>query len=353
MPQSQATIQGSKARRSTRANAKKATETKNSGRASGRSRKANGKARPSADQKPKAKTPKNGALTKKSSRKTSAEAKKTGAKTRQAKSKKRKKAAFTAKTADKHVLYQMSVQDAEVEVTFIDKVFRKLRKRRALSLREDFCGTALVCSQWVKSHNKRTATGVDIEPSVLAWGRKHNLEPLGEAKKRVTLHEKDVRDKIPGKFDTIFAFNFSYWIFDTRDAMRDYFKRVRKGLGKDGVFLIDAYGGWEAIEPMYEPRDIKNKFTYVWDQDEFDPITHRIVNYIHFEFKDGTKLNKAFTYKWRYWSVPELTELLKEAGFSNVFVYWDQAEDEDDEDYRITKRAENQPGWLAYLAALK
>ena len=103
---------------------------------------------------------------------------------------------------------------------------------------------------------------------------------------------------------------------------------------------------------MLEPRKVKAGFTYVWDQDSFDPITHDVVNHIHFEFKDGTRLEKAFTYEWRFWTLPEIKELLLEAGFSDVTVYWDQAEVGEDEDYRPSSRAENQPGWLAYLVAL-
>jgi hypothetical protein len=147
------------------------------------------------------------------------------------------------------------------------------------------------------------------------------------------------------------AFNFSYWVFKTRDEMRDYFARVRRGLGKDGVFLMDAYGGWESQEPMLEERPIRGGFTYVWDQDKFDPITHEVTNYIHFKFKDGTKLERAFTYEWRYWTLPELRELLEEAGYRDVRVFWDMSKDDKHEDYRARGRAENQPGWLAYISA--
>lgn len=265
--------------------------------------------------------------------------------------KKSKKPRFTAANSDKQVLYQLSVQDVVTEAKFVERVFKKKRRRPAASLREDFCGTALLCGEWVKNGRAHVATGVDIDPAVLAWGREHNVTPLGEAAERITLLQQDVRDRTTGRFDIVVAFNFSYWIFKTRDEMRHYMKTVRRSLGPDGLFLLDAYGGWEAYEPMYESRPIKGGFTYVWDQDKFDPITHDVTNYIHFEFKDGSKLEKAFTYEWRYWTLPELTELLGEAGFSDVRVYWDQAEEEYEEDYRPTKRAENQPGWLAYLVA--
>ena len=269
------------------------------------------------------------------------------------KHKKNKRAKLTAKTADKHDLYQRSVQDAETEMRWVSKTFKQIRKRKALTFREDFCGTALLSKAWVESGKQRSAVGVDIDRDVLAWGIDHNLSPIGEPGEQITLLEQDVRDPVPGKFDVVGAFNFSYWIFKTRDSMRDYFERVRKSLQSDGVFMLDAYGGWESMEPMYEHRPVKGGFTYVWDQDLFDPVTHHIRNYIHFRFKDGSKLKKAFTYDWRYWSLPELTELLTEAGFSEVRVYWDVADDDEDPRYRVVKSTENQPGWLAYLVALR
>lgn len=264
----------------------------------------------------------------------------------------KKKSRYTAKTADKHVLYQLAVQAPETEVDFLNGWFKKIRGgRKPLSLREDFCGTAILCAAWVKSSRDRTATGLDIHRPTLDWGTKHNLAPLGDAQARVTLLQQDVRDKVKQKHDIICAFNFSYWIFKTRDAMRDYFARVRAGLDKGGLFFLDAYGGWESHEPMQEHRKIKAGFTYVWDQNSFDAITHDVTNYIHFEFQDGTKLEKAFRYDWRFWSMPELQELLREAGFSKVHVYWDTSEDVTVDRYRLRSHAPNQPGWLAYLVA--
>jgi len=267
--------------------------------------------------------------------------------------KRRAKPTFTAKSSDKHILYQRSVQDVNVEVDFIDGLYKKIRKRSASSFLEDFCGTALICSEWVRRGTGRTATGVDIDPKVLAWGKKHNIGSLGDLADRVTLLRQDVRDPIPAKFDAVCALNFSYWIFRTRDEMRKYFAHVRTLMQRDGIFVIDAYGGWESMQPKEERRRVKGGFTYVWDQNKFDPITHEVVNYIHFEFKDGSKMKKAFEYHWRFWTLPELAELLREAGFSSVDVYWDRNLDtnEDEEDFRPSKKANNHPGWLAYLVA--
>lgn len=253
-----------------------------------------------------------------------------------------------AQRADPYDLYQRSVQSAEFEIDFFHRVFKKQRGRKALNMREDFCGTALLSSAWVASDTSRTATGVDLDQQVLDWAAQHNIAPLGEASSRVTLLQDDVRSKRRARFDLINAMNFSYWIFRTRTELRAYFATVRSALVTDGVFFLDLYGGWEAQEPMCEPRKIKGGFTYEWEQASFCPITHEVVNHIHFKFKDGSRLDKAFTYEWRFWTLPEIQELLREAGFSEVIVHWEK-----NDKYRPASRAENQPGWLAFLAALK
>ncbi len=271
----------------------------------------------------------------------------------QSRSKKEKKGKFTAKTADRHELYQLSVQAVDNEVEVLDDLYKKEFDEKPLRMREDFCGTALLCATWVKSDPERTATGVDLDAPTLQWGRERNIAPLGEDQTRVTLIQDDVRSFRPGKFQVINALNFSYSVFRTRQDLRTYFAAVHASLEDKGLFLVDAYGGWESQEPMEEPRRVAGGFTYIWDQNSFDPITHEVVNHIHFKFKDGTRMDKAFTYEWRYWTLPELQELLIEAGFSAVRVYWDQADDEEEEDYQPVKAAENQPGWLSYLVARK
>ncbi len=267
------------------------------------------------------------------------------------KKKRSRKPALTARTADKHSLYQESVQDTEAEAAFLSRTFQKLRGRPAKTLREDFCGTALLCAEWVKK-KERVAVGVDLDPSVIAWGVEHNLAPLGEPGKRVEIRQADVRDKCPGRFDVTVALNFSYFIFRTREEMRGYFAAVRKSVAKDGIFVLDAYGGYESWQPMEEPRRMDG-FTYVWDQDEVCPIDNGVVNYIHFEFKDGTKLRKAFTYEWRLWTLPEIRELLAEAGFSKSTVYWEDgdARGEGTGVFRPKAHVGQEAAWVAYVIA--
>lgn len=266
---------------------------------------------------------------------------------------------YTAATADKHELYQLSVQDPEIEIAFLNRVYKKTYGRIPLSLREDFCGTALFCAQWVKGHAERTAIGIDLHQPTLDWGIQHNLAPLGEPGRRVTLLRQNVLDPVPRPSDITVGLNFSYWVFKTRSEMLAYFKGVRASLGREGLFVLDAYGGPYSMEAMDESElertKVKGGFTYVWDQHVVNPIDHSVVNHIHFEFRDGSKMERAFTYHWRFWTLPELRELLAEAGFSRSHVYWED-EDEDGEGtgvYRVRQRAENSGAWVAYVIAEK
>ena len=259
---------------------------------------------------------------------------------------------LTKKTADKYVLYQKSVQDPRFEVDLASRFFKRRVGRKPLTLREDFCGTALLCATWVESHASRTATGVDLDPTVLSWGREHNVVPLGDAAGRVTLIEGDVRDVRQERHDVVMALNYSYFCFKQRDALRGYFESVKAHLVDDGLFFLDLFGGWEAQQVLTEKRKLR-EFRYVWDQRKFNPVTADLLAYIHFKFDDGTKLKRAFTYDWRLWTIPELSELLAEAGFGHVEVLWeDEEEDRKGNDhFRPRFRVQNDPGWNAYLMA--
>jgi SAM-dependent methyltransferase len=267
-------------------------------------------------------------------------------------SKRKKKPALTAKSADRHVLYQKSVQAPDFEVDLITSVFRRRVGRKPLTLREDFCGTALLCAEWVKSDAKRTATGVDIDRSVLAWGKENNIAPLGDDAKRVTLLQRDVRKAGGAKHDVVAAFNYSYFCFKDRATLRGYFEAAKKHVAKDGIFMMDLFGGYQAAQVMEEPRRYGG-FTYVWHQAAYNPINGDFKAHIHFRFPDGTKIDKAFTYEWRMWTIPELHELLEEAGFTDIECLW-EGEDEDGEgngEFRPRKRAEWDPSYNAYLVS--
>jgi len=267
--------------------------------------------------------------------------------------KKKKKTKLTARTADPFTLYQESVQDVDSGADLIRRVYRSNFGRLPVSFREDFCGTALLSCHWTTINRRNTAIGIDMDHRTLDWGRRHNLTPLARPE-RVTLIEGDVLTVSTPKVDVAAAFNFSYCVFKERHQLVDYFRAAHRGLKKKGCFILDLYGGPEAIQEMEEERK-ESGFTYVWDQDRYNPITAETLCHIHFRFRDGSELRKAYTYDWRLWTIPELKEALLEAGFDTVDVYW-EGTDEDGEGndiYRKTTRGTADICWIAYLSAVK
>ncbi len=257
--------------------------------------------------------------------------------------------------SDRHALYQQAVQCVEAEIDFVDTTFKELRGRRPSLIREDFCGTANTSCEFVRRRPTNRAIGVDLCPETMAWGIRHNLAKLKPgARRRVTLVKDDVRRVRVEPVDAVLAMNFSYFVFQDRAALRDYFVQVRRGLAPGGLFFLDFYGGSDAFREMREKRDIDGRFTYVWDQARYDPISGRILCHIHFHFPDGSKMRRAFTYDWRMWTLPELREVLAEAGFERSTVYWEGTDDETGEgdgEFVPADVGEADLAWIAYVVA--
>ncbi len=259
-----------------------------------------------------------------------------------------------ADRADRHKLYEASVQDTESELEFVAETFQSLVGRPLRHLREDFCGTANTACDWVRLHPDNRAIGVDLDEEVLDWGRRHHFARLDpDAQSRMTMVHADVMGVSEPKVDAIIAMNFSYYLFKSRQSLRAYFKHCLDNLLDDGVLIMDSFGGFEAHRELEESTEYDD-FTYVWDQHYFDPITHDTICQIHFEFPDGSKLPRAFEYHWRLWTLPEIQELLGEAGFNDVGVYWEGTDSdtgEGDGVYTRQAHGEADAGWIAYIVA--
>lgn len=259
---------------------------------------------------------------------------------------------LTAANADRHALYQESVQDPVEDVNTVRGIAADLSGREPLTLREDFCGTAIFSTEWVRGRSEALAVGVDLDAEVVDWGRKRHVAELGEGDGTLDLCLRDVLQPDERRFDVICAMNFSYFIFQQRLEMLAYFRGVHAALEAGGVFILDFYGGTEAGEVLEEERE-EDGFTFIWDQAKVNPIDNSIVNHIHFQFPDGSELREAFTYHWRLWQVPEITDILREVGFSDVAVYWEDEDEDGDGSGEFTRatHAENDPGWIAYIGA--
>ena len=264
---------------------------------------------------------------------------------------------LTANSVDKYVLYQRAVQSAEPDVEFLFNTYKEIRNKEPRHFREDFCGTCLLSAYWVKQGKNFTTESYDIDPEPLAWGKKHNLEPLGKTAERVVQYQEDARNPSRKAPDVRCAQNFSYWVFKTRTEMLAYLNSVFKDLDDDGIFICDLHGGPESIQELEEETEMDDEsFTYVWDQDSINPISGDARLHIHFRFPDGTELKDAFTYEWRLWGLPELIDILKEAGFSNVDCYWEGTDDDGESgNGEFTKSNEGEAclSYVAYLVAAK
>ena len=262
-----------------------------------------------------------------------------------------------ADRADPFSLYQEAVQSPAVDVALFSRVYGELLGGHSQRLREDFCGAAAVCCAWVESAEGREAWGVDLDASALAWGRVHNIERLREGlRSRVHLVEGDVRKaSLPG-VDIVCAQNFSYCVFQTRSELRSYFRGCLEGLEGRGLLIVDLFGGYESIEDEREEVTIYDGFRYVWEQHRYDPINARGIYKIHFRFPDGSALDDAFVYDWRLWTIPEVREVLLEAGFGRSVVYWEDEDPETGEGtgtYSPRTSGACDPAWNAYIIGVK
>lgn len=270
-----------------------------------------------------------------------------------------------ADLADKYALYRLAVQDPEHEVEQFVRLYKDQFGRMPTRLREDFCAAAAVCCEWVKLGREYSAVGVDLDPEPLGYCRANYLPGLTTMQQlRVALLQQDVRT-CTATAEIIAAQNYSYFLFKTRPALLEYFKAVYGCLADEGIFILDMMGGGAMLdEDISESRQVARPtredklqppFRYVWAEEHFNPITHDVLFHIHFKFPDGSALDKAFTYDWRLWTIPEVRELLAEAGFSASHVYWETEDKEGKPSgkYRRATKGKPDQAWLSYVVAVK
>ena len=259
------------------------------------------------------------------------------------------------KDFDKYKYYKAAVQSPDTDVEFIRGVFREARKRDPVSLREDFCGTFAISCEWAKLNSKFIAYGVDLDPEPIEYGKANYLPQLSASQQeRVNIKLGNVLDSGLAKADIVAAFNFSHYIFKTREGMKAYFQNCYSTLNKDGVLIVDSFGGSRCQEENEEVTN-RGKFKYFWHQESFDPITHEAMFRIHFKPKDGKKIKNVFTYDWRMWGILELRELMHEVGFTKTHVYWEGTTKAGNGDgkFKRAEKGEECEAWIAYVVGEK
>lgn len=255
---------------------------------------------------------------------------------------------------DRYAHYLQAVQSPEIDCQFITRTYKELRKRKPTIMREDFCGTFKICCEWVKQNRTNRAIGIDLDPEPLAYGHANHVSHLTEDQQQRLLTVQDsVMTARVDKADVIAALNFSYFFFKSRLMMRQYFARARKGLKKDGILILDAFGGPACQEYCEDKTLIDKQFYYFWEQVNFDPVTNEALFHIHFQRKGEAKRKRVFTYDWRMWSIPEIRDCLMEAGFHRTHVYWEGTTrtGEGNGVFTRAEKGEECEAWVVYIAA--
>ncbi len=247
-------------------------------------------------------------------------------------------------------LYSLCVQSPLLYARFL----RAIHGRDPRILREDFSGAAAICSAWLELDPRHAAIAVDMDPAALRHAR---------PAKRLRRIARNVL-AAPHKADMIAALNFPIGYWHTRPDLLRYLTLSRRRLREHGALLIDTYGGRSAFTTGTTRKRLRapagQRITYEWEQRQADPVSGLVHNAIHFTINGAAAgrprtLRNAFTYHWRLWSIPELTDAMHEAGFTRVDVY-DRLGDAIDSDGNLYVRPV-QPGepldddWVAYLAA--
>ncbi len=272
-------------------------------------------------------------------------------------------------------LYRWATQDPIRQVQVLEAIFERLRPSGlARVLREDFAGTAADAVGWVSRSRHRRALAVELDQGTLAWARWRARRLLGGAADRIGFVRADVGELVPaevGCADIVTALNFSVFGLHDRRALRGYFRLVREGLTEGGLMVLNAFGGpgamrlgstrrWvdggAALEGEVRPA----RFGYEWEQRRYDAVSNRVDCRIHFELPGEGRsgrprvLRNAFRYDWRLWTLPELVEVLGEAGFAGVQV-WRHRGDPDCPEAGVSlgpvEGILNLEVWVAYVVA--
>lgn len=110
-----------------------------------------------------------------------------------------------------------------------------------------------------------------------------------------------------------------------RTHLLRYLRHVAAALdqARGGIFVADLLGGPAAERDLTLPRhNSTTGLGYTWLQSGFDPVTRRMTGTIRLREMDGREARRYnFHYDWRMWTVPDVRELLRQAGFSTTYVW--------------------------------
>ena len=255
---------------------------------------------------------------------------------------------------DRFACYEACVQSPRHVTAFL----RAVHAHQPLVLREDFCGTAAVSRRWIaeaaRQGESARAVGVDLDDEALARaalearraGVDHALHLLRADVLALDLASPHAQRPTPragalhpdpDAADVVFVGNFSLGYIHARADLITYLRRSRQRLARGnagfggGIFACDLYGGASAFTlgglERTHPGPGRELVRYAWRHDRADPLTGMVENSISFRVEVDAQIvaehPRAFTYRWRLWSIAEVREALAEAAFARSAVYKD------------------------------
>ena len=290
----------------------------------------------------------------------------------------RRAAEAGAPVVDKHTLYAEAVQSPAGDIAYLCRFHAQYMPPGAeapLLLREDFCGTSELCAAWCASDPRRQAVGVDLDAEELRYAVDTVLADAGSAGSRTLLVQANVLDDPAGatpfnaetwagddneglardwwalwqrKADVVAALNSSLCLLHTPHDARAYCAAARANTASPGLFVLDMNGG-HSMEKELQLKTRLRGFDYIWEQDGFDPLSRLIRCHITFRTRghSPTTLKHAYSYTWRLWTLPEVKDMLLDAGFSAVHVWMrrmredgEHSSSEDDSDGEGSERGD-------------
>ena len=277
-------------------------------------------------------------------------------------------------TVDVLELYRWATQDPHTQAAVLAEIYQRVRGVPARLLREDFAGNAADSVAWVATDASRRAIAVDIDAPTLAYAEARAQRLLGEACCRIEFHCGDVL--APGtpniaRAQLLCVLNFSCFYFHQRADLLRYFERAVACLDETGVVVLNVFGGTAArsprvdrqhITPLPEAGTTLAPFEYEWEQRSFEAIHSRLDCRIHFVVDDPGvpgarhRIENAFRYDWRLWTLPELRECLVAAGFREVQVWRHTATDSNGKTEVFLGPVdvlENLDLWLVYVVGIR
>jgi SAM-dependent methyltransferase len=222
-------------------------------------------------------------------------------------------------------------------------MLRAIHGRDPKLLGEDFAGTAALSRHWIANVAGGEAVAVDIDAETLGVAGTHpKLQTI----------VGDVH-RVNAKVDCLFVGNFSIGYLHTRDDLIKYLGHAKSRLKENGVFVCDTYGGETAYIRGNSDRDVPLQngliCKYRWEQREADPISGMVTNAIHFRVFAGDEviadMHDAFIYRWRLWSLPELSDAMLQVGFVSTDIYSNLPDAVDDEGDAFAEPITD-PDWL-------